>query len=56
MQYMHIELQSFGGPENLAVVQETELPEPQRGQVRVKVLASGAGYRHCYSRRQVSRG
>jgi NADPH:quinone reductase-like Zn-dependent oxidoreductase len=44
MQYIHIELQSFGGPECLAVVEETELPEPQRGQVRVKVLAAGAGF------------
>jgi NADPH:quinone reductase-like Zn-dependent oxidoreductase len=44
MSYIHIELQAFGGPECLVVKQEPELPEPQQGQVRVKVLAAGAGF------------
>lgn len=44
MSYIHIELQSFGGPECLVVKQESDLPEPQQGQVRVKVLAAGAGF------------
>lgn len=44
MQYEHIELESFGGPECLVLRQQHQLPEPQPGQVRVKVLAAGVGF------------
>ncbi|RZV52585.1 MAG: zinc-binding dehydrogenase, partial [Pseudomonadales bacterium] len=44
MAYKKIVLQAFGGPEQLKVVEEPELPEPAAGEVRVKVLAAGTGF------------
>lgn len=44
MTWQRIELTAFGGPENLRVVQESHLPEPAPGQVRVKVLTAGTGF------------
>ena len=44
MSYKHIVVTEFGGPDNLAVVEEAALPEPAAGQVRVKVLAAGTGF------------
>jgi NADPH:quinone reductase-like Zn-dependent oxidoreductase len=44
MQWTRIELAAFGGPEQLRVVEETALPEPGPGQVRVRVLAAGTGF------------
>lgn len=44
MSWQRIELTAFGGPENLRVVQESHLPEPAPGQVRIKVLAAGTGF------------
>ncbi|NNL12047.1 MAG: zinc-binding dehydrogenase, partial [Pseudomonadales bacterium] len=44
MAYKKIVLQAFGGPEQLKVVEEPELPEPVAGEVRVKVLAAGTGF------------
>lgn len=43
-QWQRIELEAFGGPERLRVVQETTLPEPEPGQIRVRVLAAGTGF------------
>ena len=40
MKYKCVVITRYGGPEVLQVV-EDELPEPQTGQVRVKILASG---------------
>lgn len=44
MTWQRIELTAFGGPDNLRVVEETQLPEPAAGEVRVKVLAAGTGF------------
>lgn len=44
MTYKHVIVTEFGGPENLRVIEEAELPEPAPGQVRVKVLAAGTGF------------
>ena len=40
MKYKRVVITRHGGPEVLQVV-EDELPEPQAGQVRVKILAAG---------------
>jgi len=40
MRYMRIVVDHYGGPEQLRVV-EDELPEPQPGEARVKVVAAG---------------
>ena len=42
--WQRIELTSFGGPEMLRVVEETTLPQPGPGQIRVRVLAAGTGF------------
>lgn len=42
--WQHIQLTAFGGPEQLALVNEDTLPEPGPGQVRVKVLTAGTGF------------
>ena len=44
MSWQRIELTAFGGPENLRVVQESQLPEPAPQQIRVKVLTAGTGF------------
>lgn len=44
MRYKKVILNEFGGPEVLEVVEETTLPEPQAGEVRVKVLAASATF------------
>jgi len=42
--WQRIELEAFGGPQKLRVVQETVLPEPAPGEIRVRVLAAGTGF------------
>lgn len=42
MTYKRIEIARFGGPEVLRVVEEEDVPEPAMGEVRVKVIATGA--------------
>lgn len=44
MSYQHVIVTEFGGPENLRVIEEAELPEPAAGQIRVKVLTAGTGF------------
>jgi NADPH:quinone reductase-like Zn-dependent oxidoreductase len=44
MSYKRVVISEFGGPEVLKVVEEQELPEPQPGEVRVKVLATSAAF------------
>ncbi len=44
MAYQHVIVSEFGGPEQLRVVEESSLPEPGAGQVRVKVLTAGTGF------------
>lgn len=43
MKYKRIVISRYGGPEVLQVV-EAELPEPQPGEVRVKILAAGVAW------------
>jgi NADPH:quinone reductase-like Zn-dependent oxidoreductase len=44
LSYIHVDVETFGGPENLRVIEEPQLPEPAPGQVRVKVLTAGTGF------------
>lgn len=44
MSYKHVIITKFGGPEVLKVVEETALPEPKHGEVRVKVLVTSAAF------------
>lgn len=44
MKYIHIDITQFGGPENLQVIEEATLPEPNAGEIRVKVLTAGTGF------------
>ena len=44
MSYKRVMITEFGSPDVLDVVEETSLPEPVPGQVRVKVLASGVAF------------
>ena len=43
MDYRHVVITRSGGPEVLEVV-TSQVPEPQPGQVRVRVLAAGVSY------------
>ncbi len=38
MEYKRVVITKFGGPEVLKEITESELPEPDKGQVRIKVL------------------
>ena len=38
-----IRIHEFGGPEVLDLVEESTIPEPGSGEVRIKVLAAGTG-------------
>jgi NADPH:quinone reductase-like Zn-dependent oxidoreductase len=49
--YQRIVIEQFGGVEQLKVVQESALPEPAVGEVRVKVLAAGTGFTDTIIRR-----
>lgn len=40
MKYKHIVVKHYGGPDELQII-EDECPEPQKGEVRVKVLTAG---------------
>jgi len=42
--YKRLEISRFGGPEVLRVVDVYALPEPSRGEVRVKVMVTGAAF------------
>lgn len=44
MTFTRIEIEEFGGPEVLRIVEENTLPEPAENEVRVKVLAAGAAF------------
>ncbi len=44
MGYKRIIITDFGGPEVLKMIEEPVLPEPKRGEIRVKVLVSGAAF------------
>jgi NADPH:quinone reductase-like Zn-dependent oxidoreductase len=42
--YKRVVMTEFGGPEVLRMVEETSLPEPKPGEVRVKVLVTSAAF------------
>jgi len=44
MTYNRIVITAFGSPDALELVEETTLPEPGPGQVRIKALASGVAF------------
>ena len=44
MPYQQMVITEFGGPEVLKMVEEPQLPEPKPGEVRVRVLATGANF------------
>ena len=51
MEYKKIVITKFGGPEVLEEVRESELPEPTKGQVRIKVLCTSAAFTDTLIRR-----
>jgi NADPH:quinone reductase-like Zn-dependent oxidoreductase len=56
MMYKKVILNEFGGPEVLRVVEETNLPEPGAGEVRVKVLAASATFTDTMVRKGIYYG
>jgi NADPH:quinone reductase-like Zn-dependent oxidoreductase len=44
MGHRRVVITEFGGPEVLKMIEETELPEPKSGEVRVKVLVTSAAF------------
>ncbi len=44
VQWKHVDISAFGGPANMRVVTENQLPQPAAGQLRVKVLTAGTGF------------
>ena len=44
MQWKHVDISAFGGPENMKIVTEEAMPEPAPGEIRVKVLTAGTGF------------
>ncbi len=52
MEYNRIVISKFGSPEVLQKVSEKELPRPEKGQVRVKVLTTSA----CFTDTLIRRG
>jgi NADPH:quinone reductase-like Zn-dependent oxidoreductase len=51
MPWQHLRISRFGGPEVLQVVEESAIPEPGPGEVRIKVLAAGTGFTDTMIRR-----
>jgi NADPH:quinone reductase-like Zn-dependent oxidoreductase len=51
LSYIHVDVEQFGGPEQLRVIEEPQLPEPAPGQIRVRVLTAGTGFTDTIIRR-----
>jgi NADPH:quinone reductase-like Zn-dependent oxidoreductase len=51
MPWQHLRISRFGGPGVLQVVEESMIPEPGTGEVRIKVLAAGTGFTDTMIRR-----
>jgi NADPH:quinone reductase-like Zn-dependent oxidoreductase len=51
MSWQHVRISRFGGPEVLELVEETTIPDPGPGEVRIKVLAAGTGFTDSFIRR-----
>jgi NADPH:quinone reductase-like Zn-dependent oxidoreductase len=52
MTYQRIIIKQFGPPEVLQLMEESQLPEPKSGEIRVKVLVTSA----CYTDTMIRRG
>ncbi len=51
MTWQNIRIAQFGGPEVLNLVENTTIPDPGPGEVRIKVLAAGTGFTDSFIRR-----
>lgn len=51
MSYKRVIITKFGGPEVLKMVDETILPEPKSGEVRIKVLVTSAAFTDVWIRK-----
>jgi NADPH:quinone reductase-like Zn-dependent oxidoreductase len=51
MPWQHIRISRFGGPEVLQMTEEPTIPDPSRGEIRIKVLAAGTGFTDTMIRR-----
>ena len=56
MSYKKVILNEFGGPQVLKVVEEATLPEPEAGEVRIKVLAASATFTDTMVRKGIYYG
>ncbi|MEM7029122.1 MAG: medium chain dehydrogenase/reductase family protein [Chloroflexota bacterium] len=56
MSYRRVIIAKFGGPDVLQVVEEAALPEPQPGEVRIKVLATSAAFTDTMIRKGIYPG
>jgi len=51
MPWRHVLISNFGGPEVLHMTEESTIPDPGPGEVRIKVLAAGTGFTDTMIRR-----
>lgn len=51
MSYRRVVITGFGGAERLRLVKEPELPEPEYGEVRVRVLVAGVSFTDVWIRK-----
>src|ERR1700723_1785179 len=51
MPWQHVSISRFGGPEVLELAEESVIPDPGAGEVRIKVLAAGTGFTDSFIRR-----
>ena len=51
MAWQKILISQFGGPEVLDLIEESTIPEPGPGEVRIKVLAARTGFTDIFIRR-----
>src|ERR1700730_6419786 len=49
--WQHVRISGFGGPEVLELAEESTIPNPGPGEVRIKVLAAGTGFTDSFIRR-----
>jgi hypothetical protein len=56
MSYKKVILNEFGGPQVLQVVEEAALPEPEAGDVRIKVLVASATFTDTMVRKGIYYG
>ena len=51
MSWQKILISQFGGPEVLELIEESTIPDPGPGEIRIKVLAAGTGFTDIFIRR-----